>query len=189
MPAFAVLLVLAGCAAGLFYYNAGFSETRRNDAPTEAAPLAVQPAPPERPSAPEAAPTPDSASVVEADPQVSKNKTAAAAADSAKKGKAATKDTGRGQDPNVVVDENSDTVYMGNVKITENGIEPNTYVDKRGVRRPIPPPTGGTVWPGITKDQFNSLSPEDRQKLIEARRKLMLIQKQKLPVPPPTPQQ
>jgi hypothetical protein len=78
---------------------------------------------------------------------------------------------------------------MGNVKVTENGIEPNTYVDKNGVRRPIPPPAGATVWPGIPKEQYDQMSPEDRQKLAEARRKLMLLQRHKLPVPPPTPKQ
>jgi serine/threonine protein kinase len=184
VPVLAVLLILTGSAAGLFYFDAGYNETPKTETPADAAPLAVQPAPPETPAAPEVMPTSDTATAAEADPQASRNKPSTSAADTTKKGRVSSKDPAYGQEPGLAVDENTDTVYMGNVKVTENGIEPNTYVDKNGVRRPIPPPAGATVWPGIPKEQYDQMSPEDRQKLAEARRKLMLLQRHKIPVPP-----
>lgn len=191
VPVLGVLLILAGSAAGLFYYNTGLRESPQTGPTSESAPLAVQPVSPETPSvaAPEMPASPATAGAAEPDPQAAKNRAATAQVDTAKKNKAATKDTAKDQGPNVVVDENSDTVYMGNVKVTNEGIVPNTYVDKNGVRRPVPPPPGGWVFPGLTKEQFNALTPEQRQKVIEARKKLMMLQRQKYPQPPSTPQQ
>ena len=49
---------------------------------------------------------------------------------------------------------------MGNVKVTPNGIMPNVYVDPKGVKRPIPPPVGAIPFPGITREQFEQMTPQ-----------------------------
>jgi predicted Ser/Thr protein kinase len=88
--------------------------------------------------------------------------------------------------PDVRVDR--DTVYMGNVKIGPKGISPNVYIDRNGIKRPIPPPTGAVPFPGITKEQFEQMSPQQRQKLIDARRQLLMLERRRLnPQPSPRP--
>ena len=92
------------------------------------------------------------------------------------------------EDPDVRVD--GDTIYMGNVKIGPNGISPNVYIDRNGIKRPIPPPTSAVPFPGITKEQFEQMSPQQRQKLIDARRQLRLLERRRLnpkPSPPGDP--
>jgi hypothetical protein len=93
------------------------------------------------------------------------------------------------EDPDVRVD--GDTIYMGNVKIGPNGISPNVYIDRNGIKRPIPPPTSAVPFPGITKEQFEQMSPQQRQKLIDARRQLRLLERRRLnpkPSPPGDPE-
>jgi serine/threonine protein kinase len=73
-----------------------------------------------------------------------------------------------------------DTVYIGNVKVTPDGIEPNVYVDPKGVRRPIPPPVDSVPFPGLTREQLQQLTPQQRQKILDARRKIQMLERQQL---------
>ena len=79
-----------------------------------------------------------------------------------------------------------ETVYMGNVKIGPRGVQPNIFIDRNGVQRPIPPPTSAAPFPGITREQFERMTPKQRQKLLEARRQLLQLQRRGV-VPKPTP--
>jgi predicted Ser/Thr protein kinase len=79
-----------------------------------------------------------------------------------------------------------ETVYMGNVKIGPRGVQPNVYIDRNGVQHPIPPPTGAVPFPGITREQFEQMTPQQRRKLLDARRQLDLLQRRGL-IPKPTP--
>jgi serine/threonine protein kinase len=79
-----------------------------------------------------------------------------------------------------------ETIYMGNVKIGPRGIRPNVYIDRNGVQRAIPPPTSAVPFPGITREQFEKMTPQQRQKLLDARRQLDLLQRRGI-VPKPTP--
>jgi len=84
-----------------------------------------------------------------------------------------------------------DTIYMGNVKITPNRPIPNVYVDRNGVQRPIPPLIDGQPFPGITREQFKMMSPQQQRKLLEARRQILQLQRQQKwprPTPAPTPE-
>ena len=86
------------------------------------------------------------------------------------------------QTPEVRVE--GDNVYIGNVKVGPNGIDPNVWIDPNGIKRPLPPPTNAYPFPGITREQFDQMTPRQRQRLIEARRQLLLLQRRQ----PPTPQ-
>jgi serine/threonine protein kinase len=89
-------------------------------------------------------------------------------------------------EPEIVV--HGDTVYMGNVKVTPNGVAPNVYIDQNGIKRPIPPPTGAMPFPGITREQFEQMTPKQRQKLMDARRQLLLLERRRMqPRPSTTP--
>jgi serine/threonine protein kinase len=82
-------------------------------------------------------------------------------------------------------------VYLGNVKITPNRPIPNAYVDRNGVRRPIPPIDNEEPFPGITREQFKMMSPKQQRQLLEARRQILQLQRgQKWPRPAdvPTPE-
>ena len=96
-------------------------------------------------------------------------------------------------DPNGDIRVHGDTVYMGNVKITPDGIVPNVYVDPNGVKRPIPPPVNSIPFPGLTREQLQQLTPRQRQKILEARRQLQMLERQRQinarPNPSPPPQQ
>jgi hypothetical protein len=70
-------------------------------------------------------------------------------------------------------------VYMGNVKITPQGVVPNVYVDPKGVKRPIPPPTDAIPFPGITREQLEQMTPRERQKLMEAKRQLLMLERRR----------
>lgn len=97
-------------------------------------------------------------------------------------------------DPNGDIRVHGDTVYMGNVKVTPDGVVPNVYVDRNGVRRPIPPPGDSIPFPGLTREQLQRLTPQQRQKILEARRQLQMLERQRLMnaqpsvTPPPQPQ-
>lgn len=81
-----------------------------------------------------------------------------------------------------------ETVYMGNVKIGPRGVQPNVYIDRNGVKHPIPPPTSAVPFPGITREQFEKMTPQQRRKLLDARRQLDMLQRRGLmpkPTPPP----
>jgi serine/threonine protein kinase len=81
-----------------------------------------------------------------------------------------------------------ETIYMGNVKIGPRGTQPNVYIDRNGVQRPIPPPTTAVPFPGITREQFEQMTPQQRRKLLDARRQLDLLKRRGLypkPTPPP----
>jgi serine/threonine protein kinase len=78
-----------------------------------------------------------------------------------------------------------ETVYMGNVKIGPRGVQPNVYVDRNGMQHPIPPPTGAVPFPGITREQFEQMTPQQRRKLLDARRQLDQLQRRGI-VPKPT---
>ena len=80
-------------------------------------------------------------------------------------------------DPSGDIRVHGDTVYMGNVKVTPQGVVPNVYVDRNGVKRPIPPPVDSMPFPGITREQFEQMTPRQRQKLLEARKQLLMLQR------------
>jgi serine/threonine protein kinase len=82
-------------------------------------------------------------------------------------------------DPNTDIRVHGDTVYMGNVKVTPNGIVPNVYIDPNGVKRPIPPPVGAIPFPGITREQFEQMTPQQRQKILDARRQLQMLERRR----------
>jgi len=83
------------------------------------------------------------------------------------------------KDPNTDIRVHGDTVYMGNVKVTPDGIMPNVYVDRKGVKRPIPPPVGAIPFPGITREQFEQMTPQQRQKILDARRQLQMLERRR----------
>jgi serine/threonine protein kinase len=97
-------------------------------------------------------------------------------------------------DPTEDIRVHGDTVYMGNVKVTPNGIVPNVYVDPNGVKRPIPPPVDSIPFPGLTREQLQQLTPQQRQKILQARRQLQMLERQRTlnaqpaPSPPRQPQ-
>lgn len=82
--------------------------------------------------------------------------------------------------PGADIRVHGDTVYMGNVKVTPNGVEPNVYVDPNGVRRPIKPPVDSIPFPGLTREQMKQLTPEQRRKILDARRQLQMLERQRL---------
>jgi len=85
-------------------------------------------------------------------------------------------------DEEIVVD--GETVRIGNMKITENGIEtPDTIIDDNGIRpkypkRPLPPDQK----PLLTPEQIQKLTPEQKRKLRIIRRNQVLRDD-----PPPDP--
>ena len=90
-------------------------------------------------------------------------------------------------DPSDDVKIDGETIYIGNVKVGPEGITPNVTIDRNGRRTPIPPPTSAVPFPGITKEQFDQMTPRQRQELMEARRQLMMLQRRRqLNPPPPT---
>jgi len=82
-------------------------------------------------------------------------------------------------DPNEDIRVHGDTVYMGNVKVTPQGVVPNVYIDRNGIKRPIPPPTDSVPFPGITQEQFQQMTPKQRQKLLEARKQLLMLERRR----------
>ncbi|HYJ90786.1 MAG TPA: serine/threonine-protein kinase, partial [Pyrinomonadaceae bacterium] len=75
-----------------------------------------------------------------------------------------------------------DTVYTGNLKVGPNGI---TRITPNVGRRPIPPNVA-EPFPGVTWEQFNKMPPQEQRKLLEARRRLIMLQRQRgTPQPPP----
>jgi len=83
------------------------------------------------------------------------------------------------------------TVYMGNTRIGPDGIRPN--IDPNALRVPrvnIPPMTGGEVFPGVTREQFDRMPPAQQRSLLEARRRLLQLRRrgnQPQPQPPDQP--
>jgi hypothetical protein len=76
-----------------------------------------------------------------------------------------------------------DTIYTSNLKVGPDGI---TRIGPNGVRRPIPPQTGAGPFPGVTWEQFNNMNPQQQRSLLEARRRLIMLQRQRgAPQPPP----
>jgi hypothetical protein len=86
-------------------------------------------------------------------------------------------------DPDVSV--SGGNIYVGNVKVGPDGITPNVWVDRNGKRHSMPSPPDAVPFPGITKEQFDHMTPEQRQKLMEARRQLQMLERQRLNVPKP----
>jgi hypothetical protein len=86
-------------------------------------------------------------------------------------------------DPDVSV--SGGNIYVGNVKVGPDGITPNVWVDRNGKRHSMPSPPDAVPFPGITKEQFDQMTPEQRQKLMEARRQLQMLERQRLNVPKP----
>ncbi|MFN6965079.1 MAG: serine/threonine protein kinase [Pyrinomonadaceae bacterium] len=76
----------------------------------------------------------------------------------------------------IFVDERTGAVYVGNVKIDEDG-----------VTRSVPRPPGALPFPDLTREQLDALSPEARQKLIEARRRILRLQREHRSRPFPVP--
>lgn len=83
----------------------------------------------------------------------------------------------------IIVD--GETVRIGNMKITENGIEtPDTIIDDNGIRpkypkRPLPPDQK----PLLTPEQYRQLTPEQKRKLRIIRRN-QVIRDESPPEPP-----
>jgi serine/threonine protein kinase len=84
-------------------------------------------------------------------------------------------------DPGADVRIEGNDVFVGNVKINPdpNVPSPNVYTDKNGVKGPIPPYIGTVPFPGITKEQFDQMTPRQRQKLIDARRQLLMLERRR----------
>lgn len=79
-----------------------------------------------------------------------------------------------------------DTVRIGNMKITENGIEtPDEIINENGVRRKRPARQQDGQIPVLTPEEMKNLTPEQRRKLRNARR-IQILRENALP-PPPTP--
>lgn len=178
--ALAALLLVAGSAAGLYFYDPSLFGVEAV-APVVAVPTGKEEAPSDL-SNPEPATETETADSNISLPDKSKPTSAPQkAAETGKGTRSGAKDSTKGNNGDVRI--NGETVYVGNIKIDENGIVPNTYVDKNGVRRPIPPPSGTVPFPGLTEEQFRNLPPEQQRKLRDARRKLMILQQQH-PTPP-----
>ena len=88
---------------------------------------------------------------------------------------------GKGKRDEIVID--GDTVYMGNTKITEDGIEtPDTVIDENGIRpRPPSVPNTRRTIPPI---DMRYMTPAQRQKLLETLRRNGV---KMAPSPRPTP--
>jgi serine/threonine protein kinase len=182
--AFAAVLVACGSAAGLYFYDPSiFGDNSPNPA------VAVE----QTNQASQIATEPNTASVVGSDQNTNLETPAATSANSnpsTPRSNASTRtDTARSQkppdatppdvDPNTDIRVHGDTIYMGNVKVTPNGIMPNVYVDPKGVKRAIPPPVGAIPFPGITREQFEQMTPQQRQKILDARRQLQMLERRR----------
>ena len=188
--AVAVLLVAACALAGIYYFKPSVLGLDSKDT---VEPWIV-PAPQTNPE-----PTVQAAQAENAPPSDNSDTTPEAAtgkprsAPAATAGETARKATSQGKtkdsaDPSIVIDERNDTVYLGNVNVKGNPVPPTTYIDENGVTRPIPP-IKGELFPGLTKEQFKALSPEAQRKVLEARKKLLMLQRMHPPVPEPPKQQ
>ncbi|HEY2865997.1 MAG TPA: hypothetical protein VGJ02_02790, partial [Pyrinomonadaceae bacterium] len=84
-----------------------------------------------------------------------------------------------------------DTVIIGNTRIGPDGIRPNVNPNAMRVPRVnIPPITSGEVFPGVTREQFNRMPPAQQRSLMEARRRLLMLQRRgNLPQPQTPPDQ
>lgn len=71
-----------------------------------------------------------------------------------------------------------DTVKIGNMKITEDGIEtPDQIIDENGVRPRIPPrPPNAEQKPLLTQEELRNLTPEQKRRLKIIRRNQILRQ-------------
>jgi hypothetical protein len=189
--ALAALLLICGSAAGLYFFEPDiFGATGANTIaePTDVteAPARIDPAAPANIESTTAAEIPETSGSSETDktkPPASTAKSSVAAKGTGAEPKA---------EPDVDMGDirvNGETVYIGNVKIDEKGIVPNTYVDENGVKRPIPPTPGAVPFPGLTREQLRALTPQQRRKLLNARRRLLQLQNQRPPISHPDPQQ
>lgn len=87
----------------------------------------------------------------------------------------------------IVVD--GETVRIGNMKITENGIEtPDTIIDENGIRPKHPPRLPKvTVKPQLQTEELNKLTHEPRKKFRIIVRNKMSNQNRQSPEPPENP--
>lgn len=101
------------------------------------------------------------------------------------------------QNKTTVVVDGEDTLYIGNMKITDDRIETeDMIVNDDGVFYKKPPkvktfprvqPVPG-MRPPITKEEYEKLTPEQKRRLNEAMKKIQESQRwRKVPMPPPAP--
>jgi serine/threonine protein kinase len=180
--ALGAVLAICGSALGWYMYESSAPGSDLNE------PVAVEPIPqqagPENPSANTSAEAETAAIDTKANETARQTTQATKTAETTKPSKqATTKDTAKVDSGDLVVD--GETIYAGNVKIGPDGMRPNVYVDRNGVRHPLPPPTNAMPFPGITREQFEKMTPRQKQQLMEARRRLLMLEKQR---PTPSPQ-
>jgi serine/threonine protein kinase len=193
--ALAAILIACGTAAGLYVFDPGLFGVKTQ--PVAAQPEA-KPEPPvvtqqqQRPLTADAdANAPAQSPSTTTQPEITKPSSSTVA----KNGELPKPAKPNNDNENVNIDMGDvkvqgSTVYVGNTKITPNGItgvSPNIWIDRNGVKRPVPPQFDPMPFPGITKEEFDRLTPEQKQKLREARRRMMNLERQRVPQQPSTP--
>lgn len=185
--ALGAILLACGTAAGLYFYDPAIFGER-------SAPMAVEAEKVPQPTVGTDVPTTKELSSETVEPTLTANSNTAeltrqsTSKPETTKSKTATKEE-TNIDPQADVSINGDTIYIGNVKVGPEGITPNVWIDKNGVRHPVPPPANSMPFPGLTREQFEQMTPRQRQKLIEARRRLLMLQRQRpRPVPSVSPE-
>jgi len=81
-------------------------------------------------------------------------------------------------DPDDEIKVEGNNVYVGNVKVDTDKNDPSVWVDQNGTRPRIPrPPNTGAPFPGITREQFEQMTPRQKRQLMEARKQLLILQR------------
>ena len=192
-------IILAGCVtAAVFIYDPLIFATESTPDALESLPVAAVASDPPAPAAleasPEIAPPPveavadaNAAAVADARTSRAKNPDARARAnDAARSQRAAGVQTPDSPVPPGIRVE-GETVYWGNVKITENGIEgPNYYLDENGIKRKLPMQMPRVVIPkprNFTAEELRQMTPEQKRRLTMIWGNKVL---QTAPLPPKT---
>ena len=179
--ALAAVLIACGSTVALYIFNPSiFNGARAVAPPVSAEPAGPAPEPTGEISAADSMTNVESAPSQNTALNPSETRSTSGSRPESAKAQRAPDATPPEPEPTEEIKVHGDTVYMGNVKVTPKGIVPNVYVDKNGVKRPIPPPEGAIPFPGLTREQLQQLTPEQRRKIIEARRQLQMLERQKL---------
>ena len=195
--ALVALLVACSGAAGVYFFYPSLLDAGKA-VPVVTEPRAQQQPPEPQPSMPDAGDVPANADPEKAaasepplgsdSPSAAKPSAAPAPAKTDRAAKQPANDSTNVDMGDVHIE--GDNVYMGNTRIGPDGITPN--IDPNRIRVPrvyIPPLKNGEVFPGVTREQFNRMSPDQQRKLLEARRRLIMMRRSNQQQPPQPPYQ
>ena len=89
-------------------------------------------------------------------------------------------------DPDDEIKVEGSNVYVGNAKVDTDNNDPNVWVDPNGTRHRTPrPPNIDVPFPGITREQFDQMTPRQKRQLMEARKQLLILQRMRPAKPLP----